>query len=61
MADCPLSATRSAPLSSDSEHAVESADRASEQVLFFRQAGTVQGQLESSTEFHLQRWIVCLA
>jgi len=56
-----LSEARNALLSGDTDGAVESARRASEAVLFFRQAGAIQGQLESSTEFHLQRWIVCLA
>jgi hypothetical protein len=47
-----LSATRTTLWASDTEGASERAHRASESILFGRQTSAIQGQRESSTEFH---------
>jgi hypothetical protein len=52
MAVSELSASRSALLANDTRSVSNGAYRASEEVLIVRQAGAIQGQLESSTEFH---------
>jgi hypothetical protein len=54
-----VSGIRSPLCASDTDGAFNSARRMSEEILFDRQAGAIQGQLESSTEFHLQRWFLC--
>jgi hypothetical protein len=51
-----LSVCRVALKSDDAARACDSAHRASIDVLLVGQTGANQGQLESSTEFHLQRW-----
>jgi hypothetical protein len=61
MAVRPLSVTRSTLSARDTDAAIESAHRVSEEVLFVRQAGAIQGQLESSTEFHSKRGLCRLA
>jgi hypothetical protein len=52
MAVSELSAYRSALLANNTRSVFNGAHRASEEVLIVRQAGAIQGQLESSTEFH---------
>lgn len=52
MAVSELSACRSALLADDTRSVSNGAYGASEEVLIVRQAGAIQGQLESSTEFH---------
>lgn len=61
MAAREMSAFRIALESDDATRTGKGAHRAGVDVLLVGQTGANQGQLESSTEFHLQRWIVCLA
>lgn len=59
MAVSELSACRSALLADDTRSVSNGAHGASEEVLIVRQAGAIQGQLESSTEFRSKCRLCC--